>query len=224
MQLSQIRNEVRGLLAEPQAGGFFSDTELNSFINEAQIRLQTDTLFLESTATTNLVKNAALYSLEDQSISDLMYIIEVKIKKDNKWKGLEFIPREELRNIAPDWENASSGTPEFYSFYRRNVLLLYPPPDFDMTNGLKIYYKKMPATLNLDTDVSEFSDKFKFPIVYYACYLAKLKEGSGEESGFLNLYIESVRSILLTYNRLFNEEPNIFYKDRNLSIIDGRKR
>lgn len=93
----------------------------------------------------DLVSGTSVYGLPSQALT----VNGVEIKDSSgTWHNLEPITYEQIRSIEPvDEFNSSNGLPTYYAL-RGDVIEIFPAPNYDSTNGLRVYF---------DESISEFS-------------------------------------------------------------------
>lgn len=176
--LSTLRTNIRSLLNQPNAANsFWSDADLDNYINEAvriyfgelarinegQFATQTDL---------DIVANSELVSLP----SDFFSMRAVYKKSDVTYIILPY------RNNLTEGYSTDGGTNSTtflpYYYFRGNSLVLRPVPQFSETAGLRIEYLQFPDTLlnGSDTLTAQISPIFSQVIEMYAVYKAKMKE------------------------------------------------
>lgn len=75
------------------------------------------------------------------------------------------------------------GTPYIYTTYERTIFL-FPPPDIDAVEGLKILYSKKPVDVALITDDLNIPDTYHTSIVKYCMAEATTMDEEIETSAF----------------------------------------
>lgn len=176
--LTTLLGNVRNLLNQPNSSNsFWSDAELDAYINEA-IRIYFAELTKinegQFTAQTdlNITANTETVSLP----SDFFSMRAVYKKVDTTWILLPY------RNNITEGYSTEGGTNSVtylpYYYFRGNSLVLRPVPQFSETSGLRVEYLQFPATLvsGSDTLTDQISPVFSQVVEMYAVYKAKMKE------------------------------------------------
>jgi hypothetical protein len=207
MNRSELRSMVRNLLNETSAG-FWTDAQLNSYINLSVQRLNSiisatreDYFTVSATFVTtpgtksynfpsdcNYIRRMEIYSTTDSS--DIVKIDELK------W------PRSEA---GGDWPFAQTGQPQRYTIVGTHFDLL-PIPD----NGypIRVYYDARKADLSTDAQSPSSPLDYHDMIVYWDCLLAK-KQNEDDDTGFASLFnARKVELIEMLINR-GGEDPKI---------------
>lgn len=195
--LGSYISAVRNLLNQPDAANsFWSDAELNSYLNEA-IRIyflevtnndegfwtkQSDFTITSGTETVALpsdcFKIKAVYKAVDQGYIVLPY-----------------------RNAESDSysTNGGSGTNTYFPsyYFRDNSIVLRPVPNFTESAGLRIEYIYFPDTMQNagDTMSGNMLPIFRQLIEMYAVYKAKMKESLTNGTDMTTLAKDNFNSI-----------------------------
>lgn len=188
MNLSQMRQMSRDLLNEATAG-FWTDPQLNRYLNTAHQRLNSiiSTLredYFTVSATFTTVVGTKSYAWP----TDCVYIRRIEIidpadpSSIIKVDELKF-PRTEA---GGDWLFTAPGQPLRY-IIRGRQFDLWPIPDAIYT--MRIYYAQLPPDIVNDIDVPTSPLDFHDMIVFYACALA-MKQNEVEDGGFMGLFKE----------------------------------
>lgn len=198
MNRSEIRTQVRALLNESTAG-FWSDTNLNGYINMANQRVNsiianTREDYFTTTSTFNTIAGTQSYQfpvdcrfvrrLEHYSVTDASYI--------DKLDELKF-PRTEAQGA---WNFSAPGKPVGYTVFGSQFNLAPIPDD---VYPMRLYYDARKDDLALDTEVPLSPTDFHDMIVYWTCVLASVqnKESSADFSSlFTTRNAELVQSLL----------------------------
>ena len=198
MNRSEIRTDVRTLLNEPTEG-FWTDANLNTYINKANQRVNsiiaaTKEDYFTLSATFSTVASTKSYTfptdcrfirrMEKYSASDASDI--------EKLDELKF-PRTEMQG---EWPFTETGIPKRYTVFGTQFNL-EPIPDDVYT--MRIYYDSRKDDLAVDGDSPSSPSDFHDMLVYWTCVLAlaQNKESADEFVGLFNIRkAELVQSIL----------------------------
>jgi hypothetical protein len=177
MILSEIRTLVRKKLGET-TGAFWTDAEINGYINLGCKDIAYRTKCLKSNTTFNVascVTNTAVAGSNEftisSTISNFFAITEAVFMQDGtSWEKLTATSREELDTVSQGWRTAvgytyttggtvnynygsTPGTPmQYYWDREEDVLGIYPPADDDNDGAyLKVYYTYNHTDLSLDS-------------------------------------------------------------------------
>lgn len=100
--------------------------------------------------------------------------IETKRENEDEWDRLSPIDHQDIKirsNSITDYLE-ESGIPTYYDLYS-NAIWLYPPPSYDRTDGLKVYFQRR-AEYFSTTDQSKepgINELYHEYLVYWASYL-----------------------------------------------------
>lgn len=186
MNLGTMRTNIRNLINEPSAG-FWTDVQLNSYINMAVERMNSIISTERQDYFTVSATFTALQNVRDYSFpSDCKYIRRMEIydtadpNNITKIDELKF-PRLEANG---DWLFTQNGQPQRY-IIRATQFAIEPIPDDNYP--MRIYYDQIQPALAVDTDVPTGPVDFHDMIVYWAAFLAK-KQNQEDDMGFANLF------------------------------------
>lgn len=149
---NDIANYVKRQFGD-ESGVQISDQDIYRWINSAQIEIVSQVSPLEAKGTTNIVKGQAAYDLAALSI----FNIESVHYSGSRIENISF--QEAERKIISGDPNVQTGIPAFWYEYAGQINL-WPVPDVNLTNGLTIYYSKMPTKIATGTDLLSVPDKF----------------------------------------------------------------
>jgi hypothetical protein len=167
--LTAMIADVRARLDEETTTDLmWSDVNITTWLNEANMRVATELESLEGTDTQNIVASTANYILPadflrlDQAIYNGLY--------------LHGISREELKRFAGIGQPTTSqtGTPQS-CYVRAGDLWLFPAPAAALTAGLVLWYYKTPAALVAGTECEQ-PTHLHYLLPIYACYLGYMKD------------------------------------------------
>jgi len=157
-----------------------TDTEILLWFNNACLDMVRQTHCLRSSGTTSTVASQQEYSLPtDCMLIDPTGGICWKNSSGN-WKRLEATSMSWLDQNVSDWRNASANDPKGY-YKKGQIIGLYPKPNSDGTDDIKIYYIDKPNTLSGNTDTplekDDSLENYHSTIVEYAKWKCKEKIG-----------------------------------------------
>lgn len=138
-----------------------TDTDIIRYINDAQqaIVLNNESV-LETITTVDLVDGTNEYDYP----TDLLILKAVRIKMSSmtSYSSVKGLNVQEFDRQIDGWDGTTfpEGRPVIYTTYRKK-LYLYPTPDEDVTDGLKILYAQYPA------EITMASDELSVPIQYH---------------------------------------------------------
>lgn len=153
MDRTALRTEIRQLINDTSVDTDrqrFSDTVLNTRIDDAQERIVQLTKCIESRITTDITAGTSEYDFPAE------FLIETQVlylNSDGDWKMLRKISETELNYYYSTWRS-ESGTPSHYYLRRSATKLgLYPNPDTSRTSALRIDFVRRPTALVDDTSI-----------------------------------------------------------------------
>jgi len=189
--LSELRTLVRTELGEPSAG-YWSDAQLNSYVNAAAARFSVDTgLLLAAPRKADVEAAHALYNLPDDC-PGAQAVVGVFLNGD------ELSPTSPAALIRLGKKpHSDTGTPtHWYAVADSGTvcLALYPVPGSSITDGLVLWYWKLAAPMSADESTCEIPGEYIRGVVYAAAELAFLaKRETGQAECFRDLYTDEVR-------------------------------
>lgn len=160
MIVSEIYTRVKRQFGD-ESGVQLTDQDIIRYINEGQrqIVMQNEGL-LEKIATSSAVINQQNYTLP----ADILILRSISYKSPDdvsfyKLKGLSY---QQFNEYVDGWDGAAYGTatPLIFTQFAGN-LILFPIPDKNSTNGIKIYYNRSPV------DVVTSGDTPDLPLLYH---------------------------------------------------------
>ena len=166
MNRKDIRDMARKRLGETTAA-FWSDDELNGWINKAIKDIAFRSKVLKDNMTVTATADTAQYTLS-ALFPRVHSILEAYVQYlTGKWIKLKATSRTDLDIQFPGWLGAPSSacSTHYYWDSEEDVFFLYPPMIAPITDGLKIYYTYEPEPMLADTDVSEMPDHLNLAIV-----------------------------------------------------------
>lgn len=205
-------------LLHDASGQFWSDTELQAYINEARVRIVRDTGCYRKLQSLTLLANQETYSFATdfpQGV-DTIDVMGVSVIWGQTRYACAYLAFGEFQNRCRTWTN-QVGQPSVFSTYGQNTMYLsyipdqtYPaeadtvvaPPSIVLNVG------DQPATGTIGagtaTVVSEVIPiPFTSPVPFFAAHLAKFKEQSYTDAeSMLKMYEqECARAIGSSYTR-----------------------
>lgn len=166
--LSDLRTSARRVLADPN-GRFWSDAELNNYINEWQCNLQDQFEFSWNTAT--VTSSLSTHTLTDIA-TDIMRLDAVYW---NEYR-LNGRTKQNLEDIVREWRAAIAGSSNPRAIYQNDprTFSMWPPPG---SAGTLILEYPIEPVFNHDTDVMHIPAWTRYNCKDYVAYKAYLREG-----------------------------------------------
>jgi hypothetical protein len=158
--VDDIFNKVKRQFGD-ESGVQLTDTDIIRYVNEGQrqIVMQNEGL-LEKISTSNAVKDQASYTIP----TDLLILrsISYKASSDVSYYRLKGLAYQQFNEYIDGWDGTAYGsaTPLVFSQFAGNIIL-FPTPDSNVTNGIKIFYNRTPV------DVVTSSDTPDLPLLYH---------------------------------------------------------
>lgn len=170
MNLKELRDMVRASLDEPDEQGFFSNDEINRWLNEAQKDIALKTKHLKDSVYRIMESNVTTFQLP------IDYIEMHKVIRNGK----------RLKKIAMEEAEDKAG---YYTW--KDELNVYPPGNG--SDKLKLFYFRSPQKMQDDEDDPEVPYAFRDMMIQFACYKAKIKDRHPEEAQmFYEDYMQDV--------------------------------
>lgn len=202
--LATLRTATRRAISEEVAANSnFTDTELDSYLNQATLFLGVEMEWPLQTSTAVGVEDQALYSLPADfvSLTDAYY--------NNQ--SLLVLDRTDLKAVNSNWQDADSGTPTCIYRADNAVIGLYPPPDAAAAGDtLQIQYIQVPATLSADGDIPDIHVAFQMCLPFYAAFLCEAKQGNDKKSEINLKLFEMHRKALMSKVQDFSPDLRRF--------------
>ena len=168
--LSQLRTAVRRELLDSGASPFWTDTEINAYLNDWQDYLVQELEPVWGSATTTLSTHTATLTAvaTDMLRVDAMY-----------WNNRRLIERSqmELEVLQRDWRESNSSTPSV-SFTDTEVVQVWPPPS---TAGTVVFEYPRMVALTTDTTTMELPAWTKYSAKNYVGMRAYGRAGPNQD-------------------------------------------
>ena len=195
MTPAEVITEVRSILQDADTPYRYSDTDLLGFVNQTIKRMVVirPDLFGEISDIPTTA-GTAVQSLP----SDALRLIDIfQVKGGN---AITEVDRETMARYAPDWMNATAGSPVNFMRHVKNSerFFLYPPPVAGTV--LVGEYSKVPADYALTDTITTLSDAFFPTIIDGTVWLAESIDDEAVNSKraefFLQLFTSQLASSL----------------------------
>jgi len=205
MLLSEYRLECRRLLHDAN-GNFWTDAELNTFINDGRKKLAADTKCLRTLVTATLTTGQETYPIATTLSaygSRAIDVLNITVIWGQTRIPLIQMAWTQFNAQMRTWVSQSS-RPAAMSRMGTSTGTIYIQPLPDQTYSSEWDIAYIPVDLVDDTTTEELQYPFTTPVAYYACYKAKEKEQSyGESETFQNAYKQkAIEAINQVYTRL----------------------
>ena len=186
--LADIKTTVRSLLKEASSR-FWSDTELENFINDACERIARDIRLPKKSVTGNLSSGDRSFEVPSDFLS-----IDDELGISLKINGSKYaLEAKRPSNIGRETLlTAQSGIPEYYYISNVNEIAFDKPLESAATYTLN--YISRPTTMSAGTDSNELSSFAYWAIVWWTVAMALIKDKDDRFLTFLRFYeIETER-------------------------------
>jgi len=137
------------------------DADIIRWINDGQRHIVTQNEgLLEKSAYTNTVALQQDYSLPIDLL--ILRSIHLKDQPSASYFSIKYHTFNEFDQIVDGWDQTASdrGYPTIYTIYA-GIIKLFPLPEISQTNGLKIYYNRVPV------DVVDSTSALDVPLLYH---------------------------------------------------------
>ena len=194
-----MRTEARYIIGQTDtANSDFSQSQLTAWANEfyrnACVRLESVPITARSYTT------ASSITLNSNTI--LVNRVKMKIQPENEWQELAIKDLDDLFARDPDWENATTGKPDWFVRTGTFAAILYPPPNSNndaQASGLKTYGLELPTSLSADSDTPDLPanihDLFPNFIAYKAFTRLGITDRATEQLIIVNTGLKAQRNV-----------------------------
>lgn len=210
MLLSEYRTRVRRLLNDAQ-GNYWTNPELNAYVNEAREKTAIDTACVRSFQLGTLLANVDKYIFRDllpngQKTIDILGIQNIF---GNTRYSLRFYEYTYLTAFYRPWTQYQQ-LPVAFSIYGPNIVYIAPAPNVNYPNT-EFDTAIVPDNLINDNTDDIIPEPYTDAVKYYAARLAKLRMQQYEEAlAFDKLYTQRVNELNAMYPRRIH---NIYEQD-----------
>lgn len=181
LNVQDVANRVRRTFGD-DAGVQIVDDDIIRWVNDAQLEICTENEeLLETVATANIVSNQAEYSMPTNmnTLRSLMYN-NFRVKSLSLSEFNEYIDGWHAPTAAGGY---GPGKPEVFMVYG-SVVTLFPTPNENITNGLRIYYAKYPDSVGTLADGLGVPDRYHPSVVKYVLQQAYELDENAEMASF----------------------------------------
>lgn len=183
MTRQEIRDMARKRLGETTAR-FWSDVELNVWLDEGGHDIAFKTKSLRSNSTLTTTSGTGEYSLSSIA-TGILSVLGVEYKQDAvNWVKLPATTRKILDRETPGWRNSNSSTPMSYYWDREeNLFGVYPKPDSTNAGAYcKVWYSYDYSDLSDDTASPTLPNFLHMAIAHYIVALGYETRGHGDKA------------------------------------------
>jgi len=216
----EIRDLTRKRLGETTAA-FWTDVELNTWINDAGSEIAIATKCLKSNAYLTTVEDTAEYLLTAVA-SGINMISDVYLYLNGTtWEKLIPTSRNELDIFFPGWRSADSGTPDHYYWDREeNLFGIYLKPNSDNsgTDYVRAYFSKDYTDVSSDDSTPALPEFLHMAMSDYTTALGYEQRGYGDKANDAwSKYHQRLQGYHTIRNTERTEDEEIIMKpERNL--------
>jgi hypothetical protein len=183
MNVADILAQVKRSFGDESAVQL-TETDIFSYIDNAQkdIVLHNDNL-LEEIALDNIVTGIKEYLFPSDLL--LLRTVRAKISVDAvSYSHLKFYSLHNFDTMVDGWDGSEfQGVPAIYTAYGRKIFV-FPEPQVDITDGLKILYSKMPLPITDVSTLLSVPDIYHTAIIDYCMQRATTMDEELEASAF----------------------------------------
>jgi hypothetical protein len=163
------------------SGAQINDEAIIRWINDGQQEIVNNNAILKETKVGNIVANQAEYSFPADKVQyiEALYVEGRPVKNLSPQGARDFI-------LATDPTlNARADYPQLW-YERGGIITLYPVPQKSFTNGLKMEYVEMPASVASFNDPLSIPDRYLNELVNY-CMVQALEYDENYSAAQLKL-------------------------------------
>jgi hypothetical protein len=208
--LSEYRTRVRRLLNDAQAN-YWTNPELNAYINEAREKTAIDTACVRSFQLGTLLTNVDKYLFRDivPNGAKTIDILGVQVIFGNTRYSLRWYDYTYFTAFYRPWKQYRQ-LPVAFSIYGPNIVYIAPPPNIDYPQS-EFDTAIIPDNLINDNTEDIIPEPYSDAVKYYAARLAKLRMQQYEEAlAFDKLYTQRTNELNAMYPRRIH---NIYEQD-----------
>lgn len=218
--LNQIRSTIRRELLDP-TGRWWSNDELNQYINDWQSQLQTQFEFVWTTATLTFTATDTSYTLTSVApnalrMSDVYYCAG---GTDTSTGRLSPRSLADLDTLQRDWRNVTAGDAQGPTIVYQNnaqTICFWPPP---LGTGTAYFEYPVVTTMTTGTSTMQIPPWTKYSVVPYCRYRAYSRFGPNQD---LNKAIRA-RKNWDKQKRLIRRFWDAYFPDKSEMLRPGRK-
>lgn len=186
MNLGKMKSEARAIFGQPDAANSsITDIQLEGWANEFYRKA---VVYLESVRISENTYDISGATVSFDVSTVLINLAKFKIQPENKWVEIEVKDLDDLFRRDPDWENATTGKPDWLVRTGTFTGRLYPPPNTandNQTGGLKTYGVELPdpTGFNEDSNSPTLPENIEDLFPYFMAYKAFMALGEYEKAG-----------------------------------------
>lgn len=177
MLASDVISDVRLELMETSAA-FWTDAELLTYLNRAELDFSNRVRGLESVATVSTVAGQTEYPLPQNWLSCVAVFYNDIHNDIDSWRRMDVTDLQELSLQNPNFlsrETQDRGTPNRIYFWNRSMYL-ETAPDVDGDANIKMFYKAKPVPITNVSQAINLDDSLAHALRHYILWKAWRKE------------------------------------------------
>jgi hypothetical protein len=199
--------QCRRLLHDATAQ-FYSDSELNDYINDARLRVVRDTGCLRKLIQVTVNQGTEFYPYANFSDPVLpagqttIDVLNINVIWGNSRLVVDYLPWSRFNYWLRGW-TMLQGRPIVFSNYGQNAVYLGPAPDQTYVTEWDLVMTPLNFTSPADITVDTIPIPYQNPVPYYACFTAKQRMQEWDESDrfFKHYKMQIMSSINSAYTR-----------------------
>lgn len=171
MIVSDIMTRVKRQFGD-ESGVQLTDDDIIRYINEGQSQIvMMNEGLLEKISTSSAVINLATYSLPVDIL--ILRSVSYKSPDDVSYYRLKGLAYQQFNEYIDGWDGTAYGTstPLVFTQFAGN-LILFPTPDKNSVNGIKIFYNRSPVDVVTSTDTPDLPELYHDSLVKQCLQLA----------------------------------------------------
>jgi len=207
-----LRTTIRKKLGESTAV-FWADSELNQWMEDAQIDLVWKAKLKRTRGTFTTVTSISRYVLSTIFPNFLRIAdggVWIYDLANTKWIKLDYATKEYMDNVYQDWPNTDSSQPFIYmEDSDEDILELYPAPssNYSGTNYCRVYYSSKPTVMAADASSPDLPTVLHPAIIDYVTATGFETRGYGDlANDHWSKYYDKIKSYLIEKNSKEDEE------------------
>lgn len=164
MNLGQIKTRIKRQFGD-EAQVQVTDDDITSWVNEAVRHIVTkNESLLQKITFFDAVKDQVDYGLP----GDLFLLRSINFKYYEYYAHLRNLDLTKFNEYMDGWDGNTNNTgkPQIYTIYA-GTLKLFPSCDKDITDGIKIYYSRLPIEVVADEDIPDLPAEYYNTVLSY---------------------------------------------------------
>jgi hypothetical protein len=177
MKRGKLKEVARELLGDTRPPYFWSDVELEVYLNEAQVEACRRARLLVDSTTAAVCQVAITIDTQDFALDPRVIMVR-RAKLANESFPLTRKSQAALDEEYPGWDTDSSSTPSFYFADANSAKIsLYPKADTADTLHMTVVREPL-VEMNDDEDTPEIPARYHYSLLHWALHRAYMKPGS----------------------------------------------